>query len=80
MSGELFGADGSLTVRGEGIAELVSESGFKLDESGLAAERPQGHGGAEVALKGSLSSGWITQSLEGTLLTGATAGATGGCR
>jgi hypothetical protein len=79
LSGELFGADGRLTVTGQGIAELVGKAAIKLDESGLAAELGLGATvGTEVSLAGSLQSGWIMQTATGTLFVGATAEASGG--
>lgn len=79
LSGELLGAQGRLTVTGEGIAELTGSSSLQFDESGLAAQLGlEARVGAQAGLSGSLESGWITQTLAGDVFVGGLAGAEGG--
>jgi len=79
LSGDLLGAQGRLTVTGEGVAELTGSSGFQLDDSGLAAQLGlEARVGAQAGLAGSLTSGWITQQLAGDVFLGALASAEGG--
>ena len=81
LSGDLLGAQGRLTVTGEGVAELTGSSGFKLDDSGLAAQLGlEARVGTQVGLTGTLTSGWITQQLAGDVFLGALASAEGGLR
>ncbi len=66
---------------GEGVAELTGSSGFKLDDSGLAAQLGlEARVGTQVGLTGTLTSGWITQQLAGDVFLGALASAEGGLR
>jgi hypothetical protein len=78
LDGQLLGADGKLTVTGEGIAELTGKAGLTLGTEGLVGELGLGATiGARAELMGQLQSGWITQTLKGELFTGATAEGTG---
>ncbi len=79
LAGELLGAEGRLTVTGEGIAELTGSSTLQFDDSGLAARLGlDARVGTQVGVTGSLESGWITQTLAGDVFLGGLATAEGG--